>query len=131
MAVKGLRGERVAEEVRQVLCEVLISRAEDQRLRMVLVSRVELSRDLTHARVFISVLGEEKAQEASLRAMGRAQSFLRGELARRLKLRRVPELVFRLDPGIRASARLQEILQELGFSETAEGPGPEEPEAGE
>jgi ribosome-binding factor A len=129
--VKGLRLERVAEEIRQVLSEVLISRAEDQRLRMVMVTRVELSRDLSHARVFISVMGEEKTQEAALRAMSRAQSFLRGELARRLNLRRVPELAFRLDPGITASARLLQILRELGFSEGGEGSPDQEPEAEE
>jgi ribosome-binding factor A len=115
--VKGIRTERMGEELRRELSDVLISHAGDPRLSMVVVTRVDATRDLSHANVYVSVLGDDRAQEQSLRVLIKAAAFLRGELGRRLRLRRVPELRFRSDPGIRYSARLQQVLTELGLSD--------------
>jgi ribosome-binding factor A len=113
--VKGVRKERLEEEIRNELADILLSRVGDPRLRPVIVSRVEAAGDLGHARVYISVLGSDAAQEGALRVLVHAGPFLRHELSRRLRARRVPELSFRADPGIRYSARVQEILRELGM----------------
>ena len=113
--MKGVRKERVEEEIRNELADILLSRVGDPRLRSVVVSRVEASGDLGHARVFVSVMGSDVAQEAGLRVLVHAAPFLRHELSRRLRARRVPELTFRADPGIRYSVRVQEILRELGM----------------
>ncbi len=119
--MKGIRAERVAEELRAEISEILQNRMNDPRLGMLAVTRVDVSRDLAYARVHVSVLGDEKTQEASLRVLSGAGSFVRRELGRRLHLRRVPELAFRADPGIRYSVRFQEILKELGLLEPGEG----------
>ncbi len=113
--MKGMRGERLGEEIRREIAEILQSRVRDPGLGMTGVTRVEVSPDGTHARVFVSVLGDEDAQARSLRALERAAGFIRGELARRLSLRRIPELAFRVDHGIEHSIRVQRELRALGL----------------
>lgn len=115
--MKGARLQRVGEEIRQVLSQLLISRVEDPRLRALQVTRVEVSPDLAHAKVYISTLGGEEAQEAALKAASRAASYLRSELARSVHMRRVPVLSFKADAGIRYSVHLQQVFQELGLEE--------------
>lgn len=115
--MKGLRMERVQEEIRRELSEILINRAHDPRLQWVSVIRVEVSHDLSHAKAYVSVLGDEKTQEAALRVLVGARSFLRSELGRRLTLRRTPDLIFRADRGIAYSMRIADILRELGLDE--------------
>jgi len=119
--------ERLQEEVRAAISEILQNRVSDRRIGMVGVTRVEVSRDLSHARVFVSVLGDDLAQEQSLRALVHARGFVRAELSRRLRARRVPELDFHADPGIRYSVRLQRLLVELGL----DTPGGRDDEAAE
>jgi ribosome-binding factor A len=113
-----MRMERLQEEVREVISEILQNRVSDRRIGMVGVTRVEVSKDLSHARVFVSALGDDAAQEQSLRALMHARGFVRVELSHRLRARRVPELEFRADPGIRYSVRLQQLLLELGLHST-------------
>jgi ribosome-binding factor A len=121
--MSDVRIERYRQEVLHAVSDVLLNRTEDPRLRMVMATRVEVSRDLTHAKVYVSVLGDERTQEESLRALIRAGSFVRSELARRLRVRRVPELTFRADQGIQYSLRLQQILKELGLQDADHRPG--------
>ncbi len=126
--MKGLRMERVQEEIRRELSAILLNRAHDPRLQWVSVIRVEVSHDLGHAKAYVSVLGDEKTQEASLRVLVGARSFLRTELGKRLTLRRTPELIFRADHGIAYSMRIAQILRELGL-EDGPAPVPEDPDA--
>jgi len=127
--VKGMRMERVQEEIRRELSDILLNRAHDPRLRWVSVVRVEVSHDLAHARAYVSVLGDEATQEAALRVLVGARPFLRGELGRRLTLRRTPDLDFRADRGIAYSLRIAEILHELGLHEGDDDAAGEDPDA--
>lgn len=124
------RIERVSEEMRQLLSEILHHHLADPRLAWVSIIRVEMSKDLRYARVFISVLGDEATQAASLRVLHRATPAVRAELARRLRVRKLPEIVFRADRSIGASLEIARILRELGFSEDEE-PSNEPEESGE
>ena len=117
-----IRVARMAEELREQVSDILRSHLSDPRLQWVSVVRVELSPDLRHAKLFVSVLGSEADQEGSLRVLARARGAVRAELSRRMRLRKVPELLFRADQTIAGSARIQEILHELGF--TGDAPPP-------
>ena len=108
----GNRLERVQEEVRREIGAILQQRASDPRLAWVSVTRVEVSGDLTHAKVFISSLGDDDARAAALKALQKAGPFIRSELSRRIELRRIPELSFREDRGIEASLRITRLLPE-------------------
>lgn len=92
---------------------MLLRDLKDPRLASVTVTGAEISRDLSYACVYISVLGSGDAQDAALEALGRASGFIRGEFTRRARLRVAPELVFRADQGIERGARIFELLKEI------------------
>jgi ribosome-binding factor A len=116
-----MRGERLAEEIHRELADILLSRVRDPRLGLATVTRVEVSSDGSHARILVSFLGDEAADDSGLRALESAAAFIRGELGRRLEVRRVPELAFRADPGMRHSVRIQAELHRLDLAREEAG----------
>jgi ribosome-binding factor A len=104
------RRERVAHDLRSRLAEVLIQNVRDPRLELVTLTDVEVSPDLSFARVFYRTIGDPEGTE---RALERAKPFIRRRLAEGLTLRRVPELAFRLDETPERAARVEEILDQL------------------
>ena len=119
-----IRAARLAEEIREQVSDILNNRLSDPRLKWVSVVRVDLSPDLRHAKLYVSVLGSEADQEQSLRVLSRATGAVRAELAHRMRARKVPEILFRADHTIAGSARILDILRELGFAGD-EDPSPE------
>lgn len=116
----SLRQARVAEMIKRDLSEILQREMRDPRLAMVSVTNVEVSRDFTFAKIFISVIGDAQEKAEALRALQGAAGFLRGQLGRLLDLRSVPQLAFRYDTGIERGARMFELLreEEKTFAET-------------
>jgi ribosome-binding factor A len=117
--VKGMRGERLAEEIHRELADILLTRVRDPRLGLATVTRVEVSTDGARARILVSFLGDDLAEASGVKALESAAAFIRGELGHRLDVRRVPELVFRADPGLRHSLRIQQALRDLGMTNPA------------
>lgn len=107
------RTERVAETLRAALSSIIQSDVRDPRVSLASVSTVLVSRDLGHARVLVSVLGEDEARTACIEALQRAKGFVRSQLARRVHLRTVPELVFELDRGAEHSQHMNDLLEKL------------------
>ncbi len=121
-----VRRERVAEQIHKELGILIQSEVRDPRLGWSTVTHVEMSPDLAYAKVYVSVLGDEAVQKTSLQVLHRARSFLRGQLGRRVRLRTVPELQFRLDHGFEHSQRIMDILnaeREAGDTGDAGGTG--------
>lgn len=85
----------------------------DPRLGFVTVTSASFTRDLRYAKVFISVLGDEAEQVAAMDALRGAAGYIRGEFARRARLRIAPELSFRKDEGVEHGARVYELLQQV------------------
>lgn len=107
------RTQRVAETVRIEIAEVIRRDLNDPRVGLATISSVTVSPDLSHARVLVSVLGEEAERQASVEALIHARGFIRRQLSRRLKLRVTPELLFELDRGPEHSQRISDLLEEL------------------
>jgi ribosome-binding factor A len=107
------RTDRVADLLRSELAEIIRHELGDPRIGLATVSAVTVSRDLAHAEVLVSVLGEDDAREESVAVLVRARGHVRRLLARRVRLRTVPELAFRLDRGAEHSLRISEILEDL------------------
>ena len=107
------RSDRVAEAVRAELSAIMMREMRDPRLGMATVSRVELAGDLSHAVVGVSVLGSDEERDGAVAVLERARGFLRSQLARRLQLRAVPELVFKLDRGAEHSQHMSDLLESL------------------
>jgi ribosome-binding factor A len=107
------RPEQVAETVRQVVADALVSEVRDPRVGFVTVTGVQVSGDLSHATVRVSVMGEEADKTRALEGLGSAAGFLRSRLTRALSTRIVPELHFELDKGLEHAARISALLHEL------------------
>ena len=120
------RPERVAHLMRREIAEILQRKLRDPRISaMVSVTDVEVTHDLSMARVFVSVMPEGPERERSLAALQSAAGFVRHELAPRLGLREVPQLRFVLDTSIERGARVEDLLRRI---ERGEPIGDEEPE---
>ena len=107
------RTDRVEDLIRAELSEIILREVADPRVRMVTVTDVSVSPDLTNAKVSVSMYGSEEERADCLAGLRRASGFLRGHLGRRLTIRRTPELSFELDRGAEHSARIAEILENL------------------
>ena len=106
------RAERVGDVLRTELSAILSRRIQDPRIRLTSVTRVDLSPDLKHARVHVSVVGDEAACRCSLEALHHASGFIRSHLARALnRMKNIPELRFELDRGAEYSQRISELLE--------------------
>jgi ribosome-binding factor A len=102
---------------------MVASELKDPRLGFVTVTRVELTSDLGHARVHVSVLGGEEERESSLAALRSAAGFVRREIGRRFRIRHAPEIDFRYDKGIEATDRVARLLDEADLGRSPEEPG--------
>ena len=116
------RPERVGEQVRAELCALLRTSASDPALQLVTVTHVRMTRDLQHARVYYTALGDTTERRQADRGLRRAASFLRGRLGRRLRLRHVPELTFVHDDSIEREERIAHVLAELHLDLPASPP---------
>jgi ribosome-binding factor A len=108
--MQGSRPDRVGEQIRQELAQVLARDVHDPAIGFVTITRVQVSPDLQLARVHYTQLGDDRARRETKKALGRAMPFLRRQLGSRLRLRRVPELQFHFDESVEKQARIEEIL---------------------
>ncbi len=108
------RMRRVDEAVREVLGETIAQGLKDPRIGFVTVTDVDTSPDLSQARVYVSLLGDEAARAASLAGLSSAHGLLQRAVATQLRLKRTPTLTFVEDPTARRAARVDQILAEEG-----------------
>lgn len=132
---QGRRVERIASLIRREVSELLLSGIKDERIHsgMVSITHVEVAGDLQHCRIFVSVLGSDADRMLVLEGLKAASPYVKGEIGRRLRMRRTPEVAFHLDRGLERGGsvlellgRLEEERQERGeipLSADATGPG--------
>jgi len=107
------RQEKLGELIAAELSELLRTRLKDPRVGFASITHVEVSGDLRHAKVFVSVMGTPEEQVATMKGLKHATGFLRHELASRLVLRFMPELIFKLDTSIAEGARILDLIQKI------------------
>ena len=112
---QGRRVERVAALIRREVSELIINGIRDERVHhgMITITEVVVSGDLQHCKIFVSIFGEKDSQEEVMAGLLAASGFLRGELARRLQMRRAPEVIFQLDRGIEKGSNVLTLLNKL------------------
>ena len=115
---QGSRPDRVADQIRSELALLLARELHDPGIGFVTITRVQVSPDLQHARVYYTALGDDKARQSSDRALRRAIPFLRRQIGSRLRLKRVAELEFIYDQSIAGQDRIEQLLNEI----RSEGP---------
>ena len=108
------RSERVADLLREEVGNMLLFEIKDPRVQgIVTVVSVKVSKDLRHADFFVAVHGGEKKEQAALRGLVSATGFIRKSLGRRIRMRRVPELHFRLDRTIKAQEEMERLFKRI------------------
>ena len=128
------RTDRVADQLQKELAVLIQREVKDPRLGMVTVSWVEVSRDLGYADVHITLLGEQDPEriKENLKVLKRAGGFLRSQVARRIKLRHVPELRFHYDESVVRGQHLSSLIEEAVASDRSRQPeGDDENDSGE
>lgn len=108
-----IRQKRVAERLRAEISDLLQRELKDPRLGMVTVTRVTIDRELAHADVYMSTLGDAERRSEMLDALRSAVGFIRREVGRRVQLRNTPQLVFHWDPGMENVEHISRLLDEL------------------
>jgi ribosome-binding factor A len=104
---------KAAEAVREVVSMAILTELRDPRIQDVTVTYVEVSADMRHAKVHVSVMGDEPKQKLSLRGLENASGFLQQKVARRIETRYTPRLKFVLDKGVKHSLEVSRILSEV------------------
>ena len=112
--MQGRRVDRIEEQLRIELSEIVEREIQDPRVHFVTMSRVRVTPDLGHARVFITVLGTPEERKKALQGLRSATHFVKRSLAKRLHhLRRIPDLIFEYDETIEKDMRLEQLLEQI------------------
>ena len=139
------RVERVAALIRREVSELLVNGIKDERvsLGMVSVTTVDVAGDLQHCKIHVSVYGSPEVQQEAMAGLRSAANYVKGELSRRLNMRRTPEVIFLLDRGIEKGTSVLGLLNKLeqqrqergeipeGSDTLADGDGDGDPDAGD
>jgi ribosome-binding factor A len=127
--MKSHRLARVSEVVRETAANAILFELKDPRVKGVTVTRAEVSGDLQHAKVFVSVMGTEKEQQLTMHGLKSAAGFIQTKVADRLTSRYVPHVTFVLDEGVKKSIEIARIIREENERAAATAPA-EAPPAG-
>jgi len=115
MMANSRRVEKFSALLKREISDLFINGVRDERIHqaMITITTVEVSGDLQHAKIFISLFGEEQKKAKVLVGLEEAKGFIRAELARRLQMRRSPELVFKIDKGMTKGPSVLDLLNSL------------------
>jgi len=132
--MKPNRLARVAEAVRETASETILFELSDPRVKGVTVTRTEVSGDLQHAKVYVSIMGSSQEQKLCMHGLRHASGFIQSRLASRLKSRFTPVITFVLDEGVKKSIEVSRLIKEAlaqpaqssGGADAADGAAEEE-----
>ncbi|MGI6174896.1 MAG: 30S ribosome-binding factor RbfA [Christensenellales bacterium] len=106
-----IRMERINEEVKKAVSDIILMEIKDPQVSSICsVTSCEVTNDLKHAKIFVSVLDDEKKRQRSIDALNRAAGFITRELGKRVKLRALPRLSFRLDTNIEYGIHMSKMI---------------------
>ena len=132
MPYDNRRPDDVAEAIREEVATFLADGVKDPRVRgMVTVTGVDVTRDLRHAKVFVSVLGDDAERADTMAGLAGMAAHLRGHIGRALRLRAAPELTFKYDASVTHAARIETLLEQIRQERDADAPDAAPDAAGE
>lgn len=111
--MNNVRANRVAEQMKKELGDILNRKIKDPRVGFVTITDVEVTNDLQIAKVYVTVLGEETEIEETLQGLSKASGFIRSEIGKRIRLRKVPEISFEFDKAHEHGTHIDSILRKL------------------
>ena len=104
---------RVAEEIKKELSYMLQTDLKDPRIGFVTITGVEVTNDFSQAKVYLSVFGDEQKRAESLKALASAAGFMRTELGKKIRIRHIPELIFKIDSSIDYGRKIENLLSQI------------------
>lgn len=113
----SMRANRVAEQMKQELSDIISRRLKDPRVGFVTITDVDVTGDLQQAKVYFTVLGDEEKKATTKQALEKASGFIRSEIGSRIRLRKTPEIFFEFDESIDYGNRIEKLLSDLNKDE--------------
>lgn len=107
------RPERVAEEIRKEIATMLFEEIHDPRIGFVTITKVAVSKDLRQAKVYFSMMGDEKEKTKTMEGLQSAGGYIKREVGKRLKLRHFPDIIFKFDDSLEYASRIEKIIKEI------------------
>jgi ribosome-binding factor A len=107
------RPERVQEALRQEISRIVHDELKDPRIGFLTITKVELTKDLRYAKVYFSVLGEEKDKNLALKGLNSAKGYIKNIIADRINLRFVPEVAFKIDESLQYAKDIYDLLEQI------------------
>lgn len=116
----GARQRKIEELLRKEISDILLREFKDPRLGFITITDTEVSTDIKFAKVFVSVYGNQEEQEKQFAILKNAERFIRGAFGKRIRMKTLPEIEFKLDTSAERGVRIMELLEEIKHDETEE-----------
>ncbi|MDU0499281.1 30S ribosome-binding factor RbfA [Staphylococcus haemolyticus] len=111
--MNNMRAERVGEQMKKEIMDIVNNKVKDPRVGFITITDVDLTNDLSQAKVYLTVLGSEKEVNDTFKALDKAKGFIKSELGSRMRLRIVPELFFEYDESFEYGNKIEKMIQDL------------------
>lgn len=108
-----VKAEKIAGIIQKEISEIIQFQLKDPKIGFITITDVTVTNDLSIAKVYVSFLGQKPREEAGMKGLNRSKGFIRSELAKRLKMRKVPELHFFIDDALERGNRIEEIIHKI------------------
>lgn len=109
----GLKKDKMDNIIQKEVSEIIQFELKNPKIGFVTITDVDVTSDMSYAKIFISFLGQDARREAGLKALNQSKGFIRSELAKRLTIRKTPELIFQLDNSLEKGNKIEKILHDI------------------
>ena len=116
----GKRAVRVGDQLLREIADLLMTKVKDPRVRGATLTGIHLSDDLKHAQVFFSVMGGREAVRESQRGLDSAKGYIKREMASRLELKNIPDIVFKHDPSLETGQYMEKLFEKIRSDSTVD-----------
>ena len=117
------RSSRVGDQIKREISEIVLLILKEPKLGFITITDVELTDDLRYAKVFYSVLGDEMERKESQQGLERAKGFIQREIGKRIRLKHIPQIIFRYDNTTERAARIEQLLKQVRTEPKVEDEG--------
>ena len=109
----GLKKDKMENIIQKEVSEIIQFELKNPQIGFVTITDVDVTSDMSYAKIFVSFLGQDARKEAGLKALNQSKGFIRSELAKRLTIRKTPELIFQLDNSLEKGNKIEKILHDI------------------
>jgi ribosome-binding factor A len=108
-----VRVGRVGEQLKKEISQIIQAELKDPRIGFITVTGVEVTNDFSQAKVYLSVMGSEEQKQETIKLLARSAGFIRSELGKRIRMRKIPELLFKFDASIDYGSKIESLIHQI------------------